>query len=53
MKLINKKELGILLGISQKTIYNLMQKDLPHIMIGGSVRFDEDDIKEYIDNKKK
>lgn len=47
-KLITISELAELLNVTTRTIYNMIYKnEIPFIRIGGSYRFDVDEVIEY------
>lgn len=52
-RLLNCREVAEWLGIHFRGVYELRKSgQLPAIPIGGSWRFDPDDVQEYIDNQK-
>lgn len=47
--LISVKELSEWLNISQKVIYRKTnKKEIPHVLIGGSIRFDKNEITNWL-----
>ena len=49
-RLITVKELSIYLGKSEGSIYQMIfRKEIPHIKLGRSVRFDLQEINEWIE----
>lgn len=52
MDYLNVRELQEMLGISRQTIYRWIDKGLPVIKVGGLVRFDAKDIKEWMDQNR-
>jgi excisionase family DNA binding protein len=53
MQLVDIKALSTMLSVKPKTIYDWVHKDyIPHIKLGQLVRFDENEIKEWLENKK-
>lgn len=51
-KYFNKRELSEYLGVSIGKIENMMNSDLRYIKIGRNVRFDIEDVNEYMNNNK-
>lgn len=51
-KLLTAKEVAEILGVAQSTVYKLKKEGLPYLKIGGSVKFDEDDLAEWIEKCK-
>lgn len=51
-KLITSQELQSIYSISRSTVDRWRNEGLPFIKIGRGVRFDEDDVKEWIKNNK-
>ncbi|NII25146.1 helix-turn-helix domain-containing protein [Pseudoflavitalea sp. X16] len=50
--LINVKELAVLIGISRRSIFNLMEdKSFPRIKIGRKLLFDKNQVLEFIKSK--
>lgn len=46
-------EVAEYLKLKETTIYHLTQKkEIPHIKIGGAVRFDLDEVKEWLKSKR-
>ena len=53
MKLIDIQALSTLLSVKPKTIYDWVHRNyIPYIKIGKLVRFDETEIKKWLENKK-
>lgn len=53
MVLLNINQLSQLLNIKQKTIYDWVHKEkIPYCKIEGLLRFDEDEIKNWLKSKK-
>ena len=52
-KFMTEKELCEILQISTKTVYRYRKdKNLPHIKIGNSIRYDVDEIKNWLEQNK-
>ncbi|MEO0124516.1 MAG: helix-turn-helix domain-containing protein [candidate division WOR-3 bacterium] len=52
-KLIDIQTLSVLLSVKQKTIYDWVHKNaIPYVKLGRLVRFDENEIKRWLENKK-
>jgi predicted DNA-binding transcriptional regulator AlpA len=57
-RLLNIKETAHFLGISERTIYNQIGKrakrrfPIKPLRVGGSIRFDIDDVKQFIESLK-
>jgi len=49
--MLDKKELAASLKISVMTVNRLLVKGLPHIKVGGQVRFVYDEVIEWFKNK--
>ena len=47
-KLWTTEDLAEFLRVSVKTIFNLRKRGLPFLQVGGNVRFDRQEIKEYL-----
>jgi excisionase family DNA binding protein len=47
-KLVNTDELAKQLGVSPMTVFRLREKGLPTIKVGNSVRFDLNDVIEWM-----
>ena len=41
------------LHVSLKTVFNLRKKGLPYVQLGGAVRFDPQEIKDYLINSRR
>jgi excisionase family DNA binding protein len=41
------------LQVSLKTVFNLRKKGLPYVQVGGAVRFDPQEIKDYLINSRR
>ncbi len=41
------------LHVSLKTVFNLRKKGLPYVQVGGAVRFDPQEIKDYLINSRR
>jgi len=53
MRLIDITTLSSLLSVKPKTIYDWVHRNtIPHIKLGKLVRFDENEIKKWLENKK-
>lgn len=53
MKLIDVPTLSRLLNVKEKTIYDWIRRDyVPYLKLGRLIRFDEDEIKEWLKSKK-
>jgi len=53
MRLIDIPTLSSLLSVKPKTIYDWVHRNtIPHIKLGKLVRFDENEIKKWLENKK-
>jgi len=53
MKLVDIRTLSELLSVKPKTIYDWVHRNtIPHIKLGKLVRFDENEIKKWLENKK-
>ena len=51
---MNKKDVAALLKISTRTVDRMMERgDIPFHKVGNSVRFDTEDIEEYLKRVKK
>jgi len=54
VKLIDVQTLSSLLSVKPKTIYDWIHKGyIPHIKLGQLVRFDENEIKEWLERKRR
>lgn len=49
--LIDGKEIEKILGISRTTLYKLRKKGLPHKKVGSQIRYDHDEVLEWINKK--
>lgn len=45
---LNTKEACELLGVSRTKLYELKKEGLPYIKLGGSLRFDKDQVIEWV-----
>ena len=53
MNLVDIKTLARILSVKQKTIYDWIHKGyIPFVKLGRLVRFDENEIKKWLENKK-
>jgi len=53
MQLIDIQTLSALLSVKPKTIYDWVHKNsIPHVKLGKLVRFDENEIKRWVENKR-
>lgn len=52
-RLYTTKELSEMLSIHENTIFKMRKKGLPYKKIGRSVRFNYDDVIEWLENKNK
>ena len=49
MKLVGVKEIALLLGVKPSTIYQWAElRQIPHIKLNGSLRFDPADIEKWV-----
>lgn len=54
MKIINVKETASLLGVKEKTVYQWAEnRQIPHLKINGTLRFDESEIIIWIQSCRK
>jgi excisionase family DNA binding protein len=54
MQILNIKELSQLLSVKEKTLYQWVAlQQIPHIKLNGSLRFDIEDIRQWISSCKK
>ena len=54
MELLTVRNLAAMLGVKEKTLYQWAGLgQIPHIRLNGSIRFDLEDIKTWVDNCKK
>lgn len=52
-KYLKVKDVAELLGKSEGGIYNwVSQKRIPHFHVGGSVRFDREDLEKWVEQQK-
>lgn len=52
-EILTTSEVAEFLKLKETTVYHLTQKkEIPHIKIGGAVRFDLDEIKEWLKSKR-
>lgn len=52
LKYLTIDQVAEMLQVTRMTIYNLQNKGLPFIKLGKSVRFDKEDVIEWMNNKK-
>jgi excisionase family DNA binding protein len=52
LKYLTIEQVAEMLQVTRMTIYNLQNKGLPFIKLGKSVRFDKDDVIEWVNSKK-
>jgi len=53
-KLLTTKQVQEMLGVSERTIFNFMERgDLKGFKVGRSWRFEESDIEEYINRQRR
>ena len=53
MRLLNVHQLSELINVRPKTIYDWVHKEqIPYYKLGGSLRFNSDEIKKWIKSKK-
>lgn len=52
LKYLTIEQVAEMLQVTRMTIYNLQSKGLPFIKLGRSVRFDKDDVIEWMNSKK-
>jgi len=53
MQIVDVKMLSAIINVKAKTIYQWAElKQIPHMKLNGSLRFDIDDIKQWIQNCK-
>lgn len=53
MKIVDVKKLSEIIGVKAKTIYQWAElKQIPHIKLNGSLRFDLDDINRWVEDCK-
>ena len=50
-KLLNKRQIGEYLQCSQRQIDYLREQGLPFICLGGRIRFDLDNVKQWVKNR--
>lgn len=52
-KLLKPKEAAEVLSVSERTLWNLTRnEEIPAVRIGRSVRYDPDDLREWIERRK-
>jgi len=52
LKYLTIDQVAEMLQVTRMTIYNLKQNGLPFIKMGKSIRFDKDDVIEWMNSKK-
>ncbi|HBQ85430.1 MAG TPA: DNA-binding protein [Syntrophomonas sp.] len=52
VKFLTIEQVAEMLQVTRMTIYNLQKKGLPFIKLGKNVRFDKDDIIEWVNSNK-
>ena len=50
--MLNTKELAKVLNVHYNTIYNLIEKGMPHYKVGKVLRFNLEEIKEWLKQQK-
>lgn len=50
-QLYTTQEIAKMLSVSEKTIYNFRLEGMPYKTLGRSVRFDADEVIEWVDNQ--
>jgi len=50
--MLNKKQIAEHYAVSVPTIDRLMKEGLPYVKVGKNVRFDLDEVKEWLKNKR-
>ncbi|MCY6957891.1 helix-turn-helix transcriptional regulator [Clostridium brassicae] len=51
-RFLTAKEVAEMLGVAQSTVYNLKKEGLPYFKIGGSIKFDKEEVLQWIDKCK-
>ncbi len=52
--LLSVMQVAELLGLRKQTVYVMvMRHQIPHLKIGGALRFDPNEIRDFIEDKKK
>lgn len=52
VKFLTIEQVAEMLQVTKMTIYNFQKKGLPFIKLGKNVRFDRDDVIEWVNSKK-
>jgi DNA binding domain, excisionase family len=52
VKFLTIEQVAEMLQVTKMTIYNLKKKGLPFIKLGKNVRFDKDDVIEWVNSNK-
>jgi excisionase family DNA binding protein len=52
VKFLTIEQVAEMLQVTKMTIYNFQKKGLPFIKLGKNVRFDKDDVIEWVNSKK-
>jgi excisionase family DNA binding protein len=53
VKFLTIEQVAEMLQVTKMTIYNLQKKGLPFIKLGKNVRFDKEDVIEWVNSNKK
>lgn len=53
-KMLTESEVSEWLSVSKSTLCKLREnKEIPHMIIGGCIRYSEDELKEWLDKNRK